>query len=223
MANFAFLSLWFHDFTIQKGTHHLEALLTLFPLSTARRDFRLLIRSLDTTQQPTLERDLLATPSAVRELAEQFLHQDTSYEVTAHWDLWHAHTTAGPSLEWNQTPSRVELLLQGEQFDQGRYRETGHVLLSLGFEHLYTGHADILSGAEVRPEDFTNRAEHEFIFALQEPQALEAYRRHTCENIRRLYSYLRQMEESLPTKERRLWSEGETDFARRTEQILAAS
>ncbi|MFB3094433.1 MAG: hypothetical protein ACE10O_01080, partial [Candidatus Acidiferrales bacterium] len=79
MANFAFLSLWFDDFTIQKGTHHLEALLTLFPLSAARRDFRLLIRSLDATQQPTLERDLLATPPAVRELAEQFLHQDTSY------------------------------------------------------------------------------------------------------------------------------------------------
>ena len=67
------------------------------------------------------------------------------------------------------------------------------------------------------------RAEHEFVFTLQEPQALEAYRHHTRENIRRLYSYLQQIEKSLPTKERRLWSEGETDFARRTKQILAAS
>lgn len=223
MANYAFLSLWFRDFTIQRGTHHLEALLTLFPVSTSRHDFRMLIRSLDTAQNPTLERDLLTAPSAVRELADQFLHEDTSYEVTVHWDLWQARTAAGPSLEWEQSPARVELLLQGEQFDEARYRETGHVLLNLGFEHLYTGHADVLSGAEIRPEDFTNRAEYEFIFALQDPQVLETYRRRTRENIRRLYSYVRQVEKGLPVKKRRLWSEGEADFARRTEKILAVT
>lgn len=195
MPNYAYLSLWFRDFTIEKGAAHLEALLTLFPLSEARPGFRLVIRSLDPGQSPSLEADLLAVPEAVRKLANQFLHDDTAYEVTAHWDLWQAKAGPASGPGWEQRPSPVGLSLQGEEFDDACYRQTGHITLNLGSEHLYLGLPDA---------------------------TVEFARRYVRQNVRLLYAYLRQIEKGLPVAERRLWSEGEADFARRTEQLLAA-
>ncbi|MFQ5778423.1 MAG: hypothetical protein ACE5IP_10500 [Terriglobia bacterium] len=171
MANYAYLSLWFRDFTIERGIAHLGALLTLFPVSDARPGFRLVIRSLDPAQSSTLEADMLAAPTAVEKLAGQFLHNDTSYEVTAWWELWQARPAATPG--WEQRPAPVGLLLQGEEFDDARYRETGHVILNLGFEHLYTDPAAGAAGL-----DISGRS------AAQE----ESNRRYLRENVHRLYA-----------------------------------
>lgn len=129
MANYAYLGLWFRDFTIERGVAHLGALLTLFPVSPTRPGFRLVIRSLDPAQSSTLEADMLAAPAAVEKLAAQFLHNDTSYEVTAWWELWQARPAAPL---WEQVPTPVGLLNQGEESDDARYRETGHVVCRLG-------------------------------------------------------------------------------------------
>jgi len=225
MANHSYLSFWFSDFTIEKGLSHLEALLTLFPTAATRPDLQLTIRSLDPTQVPIGEYDVLGAPASIQEIASQCLHDDTSYQVTTYWDLWQPH----PSNEqdpWELTNAPVEILLQGEHYDNGQFRNTGHAFLRLGLEHLFTGHASILSGAELRPEDFTNRAEYDFMFALQEPKTLASYRSHICENIRTLHNYLLAVQKGLPSQnlpiERHLlWSEGEKDFAARTAQIIA--
>jgi hypothetical protein len=223
MLNQSYLSLWFSDFTVERGTHHLEALLTLFPASATRPDLRLIIRGLDTTQSVTLERELDRDPAAIRSLASEFLHEDTGYEVTARWDLWQWEQQEGLKLEWTEQPSPVEFLLQGLEFDDKSYTDTGHVWIRLGAEHLFTGHAGMLTGDEIRPEDFTDRKENEFAWALQEPQNLHDYRRFTRENVRTLYGYLREIEKSLPVERLRLWSEGEQDFEELTEKILAGN
>ena len=190
MANYAYLRLWFRDFAIEKGLTHLEALLGLFPVSAARPGFRLVVRSLDPGQSPSLEADLLATPGDVRTAASEFPHEDTAYEVTAYWDLWKLRVEK----DWEQAPSPAEFLLHGEQFDAGRYREAGHLQVNLGPEHLYLSPAD-------HPQDLSFR--------------------YTRENVRRLYAFLRALEQQLPLAQRRLWSEGEPDFGPRIEQILS--
>ena len=221
MANLANLSFWFGDFTVERGAHHLEALLTLFPVSESRPDLRLVVRNLDPSQSVTMERDLITDPEAVRELCAELLHEDTSYEVSAFWNLWRWRTAEGPRLEWSRTASGVEFILQGKEFDGGRGIETGHVWMRLGAEHLFTGHAGVLTGDEPRPEDSETRAENEFAWALQEPETLREYRRYTRENVRQLYGFLREAGKSLPVERHRLWSEGETDFEEVTETILA--
>lgn len=221
MANYAHLSLWFRDFNIERGIHHLEALLTLFPRSKDRSDFHLRIRSLDPSQAISLERELLPGPTEVQLLSCEFLHDDTSYEVTAFWDLWHWGQPEGLQLKWERNPTPVEFLLQGEQFDEGRFRATGHVLVRLGFEHYFTGHASILTGAAPDPDAFSSRTESEFAWALQDPQALQMYRQHTYENVQTLYAFLQAALKSLPVERHRLWSEGEADFGKLTERILA--
>ena len=223
MANYAYCSLWFKDFTIERGVHHLEALLTLFPVSAARSNLRLVVRSLDPSQGVSLERELLTDPGDVRELAAGFLHDDTAYEVTAFWDLWQWQQAESLDLTWQRMPLPVQFLLQGELFDDGRYESAGHIWIRLGKEHLFTGHAGVLTGAEIRPEDFTDRAENQFAWALQEPDVLQAYRRRTCENIQMLLTYLHRIQEGLPVDRHRLWSEGEEDFPAVTEKILASA
>ncbi len=191
MGNHAYLSLWFREFSIEKGLAHLEKALGLFPLSGMRPGFRLVVRSLDPGESPTLEADLLATPADVRAAAAEFLHEDTCYEVTAWWDRWQPGGAGG----WQTASAPVEFLLHGEQFDDGRYREAGHLLINVGPEALYLG-------------------------AANEPA--EVWQRCAQENVRGLFALLRSLEEELPLAERRLWSEGEDDFATRAEQLLQA-
>jgi len=198
MANYAYLSLWFRDFTIEKGLTHLEALLGLFPVSAARpglpagqAGFRLVVRSLDLGQTPSLEADLLATPADVRTAASEFPHEDTAYEVTAYWDLWQPRGQA----DWEQGPAPAEIILRGEEFDPDRVAaERDHLQVNLGPENLYLSPAG-------PPQDLSIR--------------------YTRENVRRLYAFLRALEKQLPLSQRRLWSEGEPDFSARTEQLLA--
>jgi hypothetical protein len=222
VANYAFLNLWFKDFTVERGLEHLQALLTLFPVASTQPGFwRVLVRAIDPGQAPLVEHAYLPTPEAARQQAAELWQADCACELAAYWNLWQWSLGPGPKLEWADRPSPVEFLLYGEGFDEAYFREAGQVQIHLGFEHLYTGHAQILDGAEIRPQDAESRAEQEFTLALLEEDSLQVYRQHTRENVRRLYAFLHQAEKSLPIENHRLWSEGEADFARHTEEILA--
>ncbi|HXE75180.1 MAG TPA: hypothetical protein VNN18_06040 [Candidatus Xenobia bacterium] len=196
MADYAYLSLWFRKFAVERGLHHLEALLQLFPQSAARPGFRLVVRSLGPEESPTLERDLIAAPADVRALASEFLHEDTAYEVTAWWDLWQPQrrqtgTSAPPG--WEQAASPVEFVLEGEEYDPSR--EPGareHIVATLGPEDLY--------------------------LSSEQPQDDAGPRR---ENARRLHALLRDIQKSLPLARLVLWSEGREDFAEATRRLVS--
>ena len=209
MAEYTYLSLWFKEFSIERGLHHLEAVLQLFPQSAARPGIRLIVRSLGPEESPTLERDLIASPADVRALAAEFLHEDTAYEVTAWWDLLQPEERQAlrpaardsPRLgsgqagqagmpaplaekKWEQAPAPVEFLLEGEEYDPSR--EPGareHIVLTLGSESLYL------------PPELAKDVG---------PQR---------ENARRLHLFLRDILKSLPLERHSLWSEGRDDFA----------
>ncbi len=151
MADYAYLRLWFKEFTIERGLHHLEALLQLFPQSAARPGFRLVVRSLGPEESPPLERDLIATPADVRALAGEFLHEDTAYEVTAYWDLW--QPPAGRA-DWKQAPLPVEFLLEGAEYDPGRNPEgREHIVVTLGPENRYLSSEEPPDDADPRREN----------------------------------------------------------------------
>ena len=198
MANHAYLSLWFRDFTIETGLAHLEKVLSHFPVSAQQPGLRLVVRSLDPGQSPSLEADLLTAPADVRAAAAEFLHDDTAYEVTAYWDLWQPREE-----EWEQAPSPVEFLLAGEEFDAARYREAGHLQVNLGPEHLYLGLPDRGPDTWLRPVRENVRRLFAFLRSLEKELPLA----------------------DLPAGELgqagwRLWSEGDPDFSVRSEQLL---
>jgi hypothetical protein len=191
VADYAYLSVWFREFTIERGLRHLEAALALFPQSAARAGFRLVVRSLAPEEGSTLERDLIASPADVHALAAEFLHEDTAYEVTTFWDLWQPR----PASQWEQAPSEVELALQGTEYHpDGEADERAHLLINVGRESLFIGRAAV-------------------------PQ--ESSREPLRGNVERVYGFLADLRKSLPVERDRLWSAGNEDFARLTEQLLA--
>ncbi len=200
MADYAYLRLWSKEFTIERGLHHLEALLQLFPQSAARPGFRLIVRSLGPEESPTLERDLIATPADVRTVAREFLHEDTAYEVTAWWDLWQPRERqtrmSAPPTEnnWEQAPAPVGFVLEGEEYDPSRDPETReHLVVTLGPENFY--------------------------LAPEEPNDGDAPQR--GENARRLHIFLRDIQKSLPLERHWVWSEGREDFAEATRRLIS--
>ncbi|MFQ5926025.1 MAG: hypothetical protein ACE5MH_01170 [Terriglobia bacterium] len=222
MANYAYLSLWFADGSRAGLIGHAEKLLRLFPISEYEPGFRaFLIRGVNAAESPLFERDLLFSAEEVRSCLEEFFQADCAAELRAYWDLW-IYQPDGTRLDWQQRASPVEFALHGESYDEATFAENGHVLITLGLEHLFTGHAGILSGsgAETKPEQFTTRPEYEFALALQEPEVLEAYRTHTLENIRHLLAFERALWTGLPIARRWLWSEGESDLEQRLEEVL---
>lgn len=222
MANYANLSLWFKDSQPPSLIAHVTKLLSLFPLSEREPGFRgVVIRAVGPAEPSLLERDFIPTADAVGVSMKEFFQSDCALELRAYWELW-TYRGQGPQLEWKPTLAPVEFSIHGADYDEGVSERQGHVLLTLGLEHLFTGHAGILggSGAQLNPEQFSARAEYEFALALQEPEALESYRAHTVENIRRLLAFERALWTGLPLERRRLWSEGEADLERRLEAVL---
>lgn len=191
MADYAYLSLWFRDFTIERGLRHLEAALALFPQSAARPGFRLVVRSLGPEESPTVERDLIVAPADVQALAAEFLHDDTAYEVTAYWDLWQPQ----PGGAWVQAAAQVEFLLMGGEYDpiaDPAARE--HLQIGVGRDNLFIGRSAV-------------------------PQ--ESSREPLRGNVERMYAFLTDLKKSLPVERHTLWSEGAEDFSKRAEQLRA--
>lgn len=222
MPNYAYLSLWFDDGSPAALIAHAEKLLRFFPISESEPGLRaFVIRAVNPAEPPLFERDFLFSAEEVRSCLAEFFQADCAAELRAYWDLW-TYRHDGTQLDWQQGPSPVEFVFHGESYDEATFAENGHALITLGLEHVFTGHAGILSGsaAEAKPEQFEVRAEYEFALALQEPEVLETYRTHTLENIRRLLALERALWTGLPIERRRLWSEGEVDLERRLEEVL---
>lgn len=201
---------------------HFERFLGTVPLAAGPVGFtELVIRAVDSTESPLEELDLRAqplTPAEIVELAREHLASDVCFEVAARWDLWIRDME---SASWKKQPERLHLSCFGPDYDGGIVTESGHFMADLGFEHLFTGHAGLLStetGNVARPE---HPDEARFLMWMSQPQNLREYQEKTRENIQKLMSWVRSAEEVLPIERLRLWSEGEENFEARLDEILA--
>ena len=223
MSNQAYLGVWCKDFPEDRVPERLGAFLGTVPLSTARPGFTYLtIRAVDAAETPVLEEDLRAAPLAperILEIARQHLHSDSCYEVRCHWDLSIFDAATGKA---RVEPQPLEIFCHGEDYDDCIWRENGHFQVDLGFEHLFTGHAGLLGtrpNGEARPQ---SPEEARFLEIMAWPENLEKYQDATRENIRRIFSWIRRIQQAMPVDRIRSWSEGEDNFEARLEGILAA-
>jgi hypothetical protein len=199
------------------------AFLGTIPFSSTKPGFSyLVIRAVDSTESPMLEQDLRALPldaASIVELAKGYLHSDCAYEVQSSWDLWVYDSLAA---KWQLHPQPLEVLCHGEDYDNGFWRENGHIQVNLGFEHFFTGHAGLLGMHPGPKSPAESPEEARFLEAMAWPENLQAYQEKTRENIRRLLEWTRLAEKALPVAQIRLWSEGEENFEARLEEIIAA-
>jgi hypothetical protein len=146
MPNRAYASFWVRDFTEQNMLVHFGRFLATVPLAATPPGFMgLIIRAVDFAETPLEEFDLrgyVTTAEEVVALAAEHNAADVCYEVPARWDLW---IRDKESASWKIQPERMDIFCFGPEYDQGVYGESGHILIDLGFEHVFTGHAGLLA------------------------------------------------------------------------------
>jgi hypothetical protein len=223
VANRSYVSVWCPDFPEGSILNRLGAFLGTVPFSAASPGFTYLsVRAIDASETPLLEQDLRAAPldaPGVMDLVRDHMHADCACEVTAYRDLSLFDDAAG---KWKKEPLPVDISCFGEQYDDGRWRESGHFLVDLGFEHYFTGHAGLLGIRQVRRPSAESPEEARFLEVMAWPENLDKYQKQTRENIRELMAWVSRIEKAVPVQRLQLWSEGEENFAARLEEILAA-
>ncbi|MGB2888013.1 MAG: hypothetical protein WBC04_09970 [Candidatus Acidiferrales bacterium] len=221
MANRAYASLWFRDFSESTQLEHFSQFLQTVPYSATRPGFtQLVIHALDPAEVPVQEHDLRSIPldaASIIELSSESLHADSAYETEAYWDLWVYDATLS---KWQLVPQPLGIFCYGEDYDDATWQENGHVQVDIGFEHLFTGHAGLLGFRRDRAAQPQHPAEADFLAAMAEPTRLEEYQDKTRANIRKLLDWTQRLETRVPTERLRLWSEGEENFEARLEEIL---
>src|SRR5260370_3292121 len=95
-------------------------------------------------------------------------------------------------------------------------------MADLGFEHIFTGHGDLLAPGAA-PNAFNSPdhpMEHTFRRWMAASGNLKEYHAKTRENIKQLFNWLEAIEGALPVERSELWSEGEENFEARLDANL---
>ena len=112
-------------------------------------------------------------------VAADLIHDDYAYVFDAYWDLW---TPDEAGRQWFLIPSLVRFIVQGEEFDDGTYQETGHIEIDFGLDSLFV---------------------QENVELNEETQAK------IRDNVAKLVEFTRKAEMNTRATSRRLWSESE--------------
>ena len=125
MANHSYLERVVQGFPGRTHTRKVCGFSSTIPFSATKPGFTyLVVRAVDITETPVLEQDLRSLPldaKSVIELARDFLHNDSAFEVSCYWDLWGFDAAAG---KWQLEPQPMEVFCYGEDYDNEFWRET---------------------------------------------------------------------------------------------------
>jgi hypothetical protein len=220
VANRAYFSLWLQDNSEATMLESFRLFLGTAPFSSPTpAPAHLIIRAVNPAQPPLVEAGLegTETDAAATQLIAEHLHSDCSYELESWWDLW---TCASENGTWELHPQPLLIFCRGENYDDGRAQAEGQIEIDLGFEHFFTGRAEVLNAGTIMaaPE---NPAQAAYVTVMSQDQERDVYHEKTTDNIRRLLEWV-QRARAMPKVGRiRLWSEGEENFEARMDQILA--
>jgi hypothetical protein len=224
MVDRAYLHVWTRDFSASTLIEQFVRFLAAAPLAASAPYFsQLVVQSIDAAETPVAEWDLREQGFGAAEvvaLAAQHFHADTAYTVEAAWDLWQFDSDR---LKWEKRPSALTITCDGPEFEEGAAASTGNFVVDLGFEHLFTGHAGLLSegSAGAVAAETQDSAEHTFLRWMSTVQNRREYHQKTRENIEHLLKWMQAIEQILPVERMELSSEGEENFEARLDAIVA--
>ena len=182
MSDPLYLSLWFPDFSGPAMLPHLFAVLQQFPFSPRRPGVTYAaVQPVSWNEASVLERRF--TPGIAPEeavvVAADLIHDDYAYVFDAYWDLWIPDPSGH---DWLLLPTLVKFIVQGEEFDEGAYRETGHLEIDFGLDSL---------------------------FVQEDIELTEENQVKIRENVAKLVEFTKKAEMNTRATARRLWSESE--------------
>lgn len=183
-----YLSLWFPDFSGPEILPHTLTVMQQFPFSKQRPGVGYLaLHPVSWNEPTTLERRFPSgiEPAQAALLAAELVHDDYAYVFEAYWDLW---TPDNATSNWLLQPSPVKFIAQGEEFDDGAARQTGHIEIDFGLDSYF-----------LQPETSLN----------EQTQAK------IRENVAKLVGFSTAVEKNSGANSRLLWSESEENLAQK--------
>ena len=188
MPDSLYLSLWFPDFSGPAMLPHLLAVLQQFPFSAQLPGISYAaVQPVSWNEATVLERRFSPgiTPEESVILAADLIHDDYAYIFDSDWDLW---TPGESGQEWQLVPVRVKFIVQGEEFDEGAYQQTGHIQVDFGLDSFFL---------------------QENVPLTEETQAK------VRDNVAKLVEFTLKAEKNTRATARLLWSESEENLAQK--------
>jgi hypothetical protein len=188
LADPLYLGLWFPSFTEQNMMAHALAVLRLFPSSAERLGVAYLaVHPVSWNEATVLERRFIpgVSPEDAISAASELLHEDYAYVFDLYWDLW---TMESASKQWTLVPSRVRMIVQGEEFDEHASEGTGQIEFDFGLDTPF----------------------------LQEQVELDAQAEDRVRaNVHKLVDFTNRVEKNAQANGRLLWSDSEDNLAQK--------
>jgi hypothetical protein len=188
MADSLYLSLWFSNVSGPEILPHAMAVLQQFPFSVQRPGIAYVaVQPVSWNEATVLERRFSPgiPPEEAIIIAADLVHDDYAYTFDMYWDLW---MPDGSGQEWKLVPSPVKVIVQGEEFDEGTYEQSGHILVDFGVDSPF----------------------------LQENVALtEETQARVRDNVSKLVEFTMKAEKNTRATARLLWSESEENLAQK--------
>jgi hypothetical protein len=183
-----YLSLWFPDFSGPEILPHAFAVLQQFAVSAQRPGVTYLaLHPVSWNEATVLERRFPAgiDPGQATLIAAEIVHDDYAYVFETQWDLW---TPDESSANWVLEPAIVKFIVQGEEFDEGAYQQTGHIEVDFGPDSYF-----------LQPETSLN----------------DQTRAKIRDNVAKLVEFSSNVEKNSGASARLLWSESEESLAQK--------
>jgi hypothetical protein len=191
MADQLHLNLWFPSFAEPEILLRTLSVIKQFPFSQTKPGVTYVAaHPLDWSESPIVEEtfDYGTVPETAANVVHEFLHEDYAYEFQVWWDLWVPEFEGDLDAKWVQKPQLVSFIAMGTSFEDGIYKEDGHIQLMLGLDTPFL----------FEEEEFTPAIE----------QRIKA-------NIQKLVSFTNAVEQNCGVTGRVLWSEGEDNLAQK--------
>jgi hypothetical protein len=188
MSDPLYLSLWFSDFSGPEMLPHAYSVLQQFPFSAQRPGITYLaLHPVSWNEATVLERRFPGgiDPGQATLIAAELIHDDYAYVFEVYWDLWGPEQASG---NWVLAPAPVKFIVQGEEFDEKAYEQTGHIQADFGSDAYF-----------LQPDTSLN----------DQTQAK------IRDNIAKLVEFSNKVEKHSGANSRLLWSESEDNLAQK--------
>jgi len=188
VADPLYLSLWFSDFSGPEMLPHAYSVLQQFPFSAQRPGINYLaLHPVSWSEATVLERRFPSgmDPGQATLMAAESIHDDYAYVFEAYWDLWTPDPEGG---NWVLIPAPVKFIVQGEEFDERAYEQTGHIEVDFGSDSYF-----------LQPET-----------SLSEQTQAKIR-----DNVAKLVEFSNNVEKHSGASSRLLWSESENNLAQK--------
>lgn len=134
MADPLYLSLWFPSFVPIEMMPRALSVLRQFPFSATRPGISYLsITPISPAEASVLERRFHPglDPEQAIAITNEFLQPDYAYSFEACWDLF-AESEDSSDIELR--PQQVKIIVHGTEFDDGVYKQAGHIQIDFGLD-----------------------------------------------------------------------------------------